>query len=269
MNITVIIPAAGTGTRFGPSGKIEFDLAGKPIFLRTIDVFANQKDVEQIILAVNPSKIDEFKFRWQAKLAFFGITLVSGGRTKRWQTVRNALAAVSDKCTHVAVHDAARPLASEVLVKRVFDAAMRFPAVIPAIPINATLKRVEPEPNNTLEEDPLDVILSDAGRTASASQRVRETIDRNNLVEVQTPQIFAVELLRRGYEQAEQAHNVTDDAGLIEALGEPVHIVEGESTNLKITHSGDAEVAAAILENRQAIEGKFLAKKRLFAEEDD
>ena len=154
-------------------------------------------------------------------------------------------------------------------MKRVFDAAMRFPAVIPAIPINATLKRVEPEPNNTLEEDPLDVILSDAGRTASASQRVRETIDRNNLVEVQTPQIFAVELLRRGYEQAEQARNVTDDAGLIEALGEPVHIVEGESTNLKITHSGDAEVAAAILEKRQAIEEKFLAKKRLFAEEDD
>ena len=288
MNITVIIPAAGLGKRFAstetvsrdpfgalaePTSKIEIDLAGRPVFLRSVDLFrerANQ--VGQILLAVNPDHVEEFRFKWGDQLEFSGVQLVPGGRKERWETVLNAMKFASAEATHIAVHDAARPLASRTLVDRIFEAASRFAAVIPALPVASTLKHVKPDYVKDDTIDPLDAILGSAGKPNLNAQRIIETVSRKNLVEVQTPQIFEIGLLRRAYAQITEgkldASSITDDAGLVEALGEPVHAIEGETTNLKITRAQDAEFALALMQYREGKHAKKTAAKKLFADEE-
>ncbi len=264
--IAVILPAAGLGARFG-GGKIELDLGGKPVFIRAVGLFLPRPEVAGVFLAVNPDAIDEFKFRWGDKLSFMGVTVVPGGRVERWETVKLALGAVGDDYTHVAVHDAARPLTSPGLIERVFAAALRHDAVIPALPVSATLKRVgEALPP---EQDAIDAILDVQPSEAGEVRPVLETIDRTGLVEVQTPQVFRMDLIRRAYEAVGEAASVTDDAGLVEALGETVHVVEGESVNLKITRPADAELARAVVAQREADRVKEVASKRLFLDDDD
>ncbi len=285
MKIAVILPAAGLGKRFQDTSaadplnlagrsKIELDLAGKPIFLRAIELFLNRPLITQIILAVNPDAVSDFQFRWGDKLAFHGVTLVPGGTAERWETVLKALAAVQPQCTHAAIHDAARPLASPQLIDRVFAAAERFAAVIPGAPVNATLKKVTDDPAAAAQDaDPLDSILGGAGKSAMLVRRVVRTVDRADLIEVQTPQVFALPLLRRAYEQITSGKlsgaGITDDAGLVESLGEAVYVVEGESTNLKITRPDDLKLADAYLRATQQQTQASLGKKRLFKDEDD
>jgi len=274
LSFAVIIPAAGTGKRFagGESNrnKLEQELAGRPVFLRSVELFLNRDNVKQIIVAVNPHAVDEFQFRWGDKLNFHGVEVVPGGKVERWETVKNALAAVSDQCTHVAIHDAARPLATAKLIDRVFEAAKQYDAVTPAVPVSATLKKVQTvDQADDADKDPLDAILGSVGKPITNMQHVVETIDRTNLVAVQTPQAFAIDLLRRAYADVGNAEVVTDDAALIEALGEMVYVVEGETTNLKITVPADMELAVAIAEKRQATEASMLAKKRLFGDDDE
>jgi 2-C-methyl-D-erythritol 4-phosphate cytidylyltransferase len=300
MNVSVILPAAGSGKRFargaghaigtsggetsegvasggktsgvGPS-KVEMELAGKPVFLHAVELFIRRNDVGRVIVAVAPDKIDDFRFRWGDKLGFLGVKVVAGGETERWQTVSNALQAVDDDATHIAVHDAARPLASTAMIDRVFEAASRFPAVIPACDVGATLKRAEIDDTAQAEADPLDAILGKADKDELQIRRVVQTVDRRGLVAVQTPQVFEAGLLRRAYQQIADGQldpeGITDDAQLIEALGEPVRIVEGDTANLKITYPGDAELAEALLSRRGASQAAELAKKRLFAADDD
>ena len=280
INVSVILPAAGAGSRFsraagataGP-GKIEMELAGKPVFLHAIELFIRRPDVGQVIVAVAPDRLEDFRFRWGDKLGFLGVKVVAGGETERWQTVARALQAVDDSATHIAVHDAARPLGTTALIDRVFEAAQRFSAVIPACPVGSTLKRIETDDTVEARADPLDAILGGAGQETPPVHKVVETIDRRHLVAVQTPQVFEAGLLRRAYQQIADGlldpSGVTDDAQLVEELGEPVRVVEGETTNLKITYPGDAELAEALLARRSASQATELAKKRLFGEDDD
>ena len=276
MKITVIIPAAGIGKRFADAAdplaaseksKIELDLGGRPVFQRAIERFRHRDDVEQIVMAVDPAGFDEFKFKYGDRLGFHRVQLVKGGEKERWQTVLNALAAVNESSTHIAVHDAARPLTSPQLVDRVFDAAERYPAVIPARAVHATLKKAAPldEGEAADKADPLDAIFGDAGRLDV--KKVERTIDRRDLVEVQTPQLFEAALLRRAYEQLEAgkvaADHITDDASLVEALGETVYIVDGESTNLKITLPDDMQLARAYMRTAEKKEAASLGRKKL------
>jgi 2-C-methyl-D-erythritol 4-phosphate cytidylyltransferase len=288
MKIAVIIPAAGAGKRFDalrhldPSSsssanhpnKIELDLAGKPVFLRATELFLNRPEVVRVILAVNPDTIDQFKFKWGDKLGFHNVQIVRGGKIDRWETVMKALESLDHTCTHAAIHDAARPLTSRATIDRVFDALQAFPAVIPAVPVSATLKQVDlaPPPQPQVA-DPLDAILGTPPTPKIEIKRIARTIDRANLVEAQTPQAFELQLLRRAY--AHIAANpsltggITDDASLVEALGEPVYAVEGETTNIKITRPEDMPLAAAILRMRNPIDEASLARKRLFDHDDD
>jgi 2-C-methyl-D-erythritol 4-phosphate cytidylyltransferase len=281
MKIAVILPAAGTGSRFiqaaGPSSslpqnKLEIDLGGRPVFLRAIERFLKRPGVEQIILAVNPDTIDEFKFRWGDKLGFHGVQVVPGGKAERWETVLKALDAVKPGCTHAAIHDAARPLTSGKLIDRTFEAAQTHAAVIPGLPVSATLKRVGPVETKE-EKDPLDAILGATGKPRLEVRKVLATVDRRDAVEIQTPQVFELALLRRAYAQITsgqlKGEGITDDAGLVEALGEPVYVVEGEVTNLKITRPDDLSLALAYVQANAQQEAKDLAKKRLFADEDE
>lgn len=299
MRVAVILPAAGLGTRFAAGGgskhgsqgesaqpalqharttKIEYRLGGQPVFLRAVELFVNHPDVVQTILAVHPDRIDDFTLQWGDKLGFHGVKIVPGGRVERWETVLKAIDALSDDCTHVAVHDAARPLTSRKLIDRVFEAAQQFAAVIPGYPVHATLKHIEayddPQPaDDHSTADPLDAILVSTKPDAASLKQVVRTVDRTHLVEAQTPQVFEAQLLRRAYAALAQGDldgsKITDDAELVQRLGQRVVVVDGDAMNLKITRPDDLPLAEAVISATQKAQTASLGRKRLFVDDDE
>ncbi len=218
------------------------------MILRTVELFTRRDDVVSIVVAAPPNELEEFRTRFGAQLGFHGAKLVAGGVVERWETVRNALSAVPDDCTHIAVHDAARPAAPEEMIARVFEAARVHAAVIPGDPVTATLKRVSAEQIDAETEDAVaDAILGEfADATKIKGRYVVETVPRHDLVSVQTPQVFQANLLRRAYAQADLS-GATDDAGLVERLGESVVVVAGDPRNIKVTTPGDLAMVRALL----------------------
>ncbi|HWB20290.1 MAG TPA: 2-C-methyl-D-erythritol 4-phosphate cytidylyltransferase [Phycisphaerales bacterium] len=248
--VCVIIPAAGRSTRFGEADKLIQDLGGRPLLMRTVELFAKRDEVTSIIVAGPPDEFDLFRERYAATIGFHGGKVVPGGKAERWETVKNALAAVPEDATHIAVHDAARPGAPREMLDRIFRAAATLPAVIPALPINATIKRLSVAQTNVDDDENAiaDSILGEDRAAALTSRTVEATIDRANLFEIQTPQIFRADLLRRAYAQPNLASlKVTDDASLIESIGQTVHAVEGDSRNFKITTPADLRLMRAVL----------------------
>lgn len=260
IRVSVIIPAAGSSRRYGMD-KLGQDLGGRALLLRTVELFTKRDEVRSIIVAGPPDDLDGFRDRFGAQLGFHGVQIVAGGRVERWETVRNALAVVPEEATHVAVHDAARPGASDELIGRVFEAAKVHPAVIPGLAVADTLKRVSEETVRAEAEDAVaDLILGEAAEAATSKGRfVQGTVDRTNLVAVQTPQIFEIGLLRRAYAQADLS-GATDDAGLVERLGEKVLVVDGEFRNLKITVPDDLSLMRTML-GMKSPEGRPVHKR--------
>jgi 2-C-methyl-D-erythritol 4-phosphate cytidylyltransferase len=246
--VGVVIPAAGRSTRFGLGDKISQDVGGRPMLLRSVELFARRDDVGAIVVAAPPDSLDEFRERWGTQLGFHGARIVAGGTVERWETVRNSLAAVPEECTHVAVHDAARPAATEELIARVFDAARVHDAVIPGDPVTSTLKRVSDETIDAEEADAVaDLILGEISEsTKIKGRRVVGTVPRERLVAVQTPQVFRAELLRRAYAQPD-LDGATDDAMLVERLGAEVIVVDGDPRNVKVTTQADLALVRALL----------------------
>lgn len=279
MKISVILPAAGLGRRFevgGPghtrasASKIEFELRHKPVFLRTIELFHGRADVEQIILAVHPQKLDEFKFRWADQLGFLGVKLIAGGEAERWETVRIALEHVSEDATHVAVHDAARPCASGAMIDRVFEAAHQYGAAVPGLAMSDTVKRAE-KSELPSASDPLDSIFGSTSNPIGETHSITETVPRSGLFRVQTPQVFDRELISKAYAalDASNTAGITDDASVAERAGHEVFIVEGDPLNLKLTHPEDVELMEAVLAMREATAAKNAAVKQLFGDDDE
>lgn len=252
MNVSVIIPAAGRSDRYGPRDKLAEDLGGRPLLVRTVELFTKRDEVRSILVAGPPEgtpAFDDFRDRYAPTLGFHGAQVVPGGAAARWETVRLALAAVPDDATHVAVHDAARPAAFPELLSRVFEAAETLDAVVPAVPLSGTIKRTDPDALDVRREDDdvlVDSILGDAGKQRIEAHQVLETVDRAGLWEVQTPQVFRRELIDRAYRDAE-LDGATDDATAVERLGEPVHLVDGDPRNLKVTVPADLALVRAIL----------------------
>lgn len=266
MSLCVIIPAAGASARYiqaaaragdaSERSKLDEELGGRPVLQRAIELFVSNPRVASIIVAGphDPPAFEAFKDRYADKLALLGVQLVRGGKTHRYQTVVNALAALPAGTIKVAVHDAARPCTPPELIERLLDAAEHHPAVIPAIPVTDTIKQLDPAPVIDTAPDPLAAILGghsasgggDAGEVPHATlRRVDRTLPREHLVAVQTPQVFDAALLRRAYAQPDLSS--TDDAQLVERLGEPVIVVEGDPRNIKITRPSDLTLARAIL----------------------
>ena len=256
MQIAVIIPAAGSSRRYieasGAEGigrqKIDEDLGGRPVLQRTVELFTKHPDVSLIIVAgpADPDAFRTFKERHADKLGLLGVKLCQGGKDHRYQTVANALALVPDTCTHVAVHDAARPCASEELIERVFNAARDGQkAAVPGVDVPDTLKRVSEKEVAASKADPLAAILGDSAAAKPVGRLVDQTVDRTRLVAVQTPQVFERELLKKAYAQKDLAS--TDDAQLVERLGQPVLVVPGDPANIKITRPRDLVLARVIL----------------------
>lgn len=258
MRICVIIPAAGSSTRYNttsddplgalgePRSKLDEDLGGKTVLQRAVELFNTRDEVAQIIVAGphDEAAFAAFSLRHADRLSLLGARLVRGGQTHRYQTVQAALQSIDESCTHVAIHDAARPATDPALIDRVFDAAKSHPAVIPGAPVADTLKRVGGAPlEDSGDIDQVAAILGVDKRADIFA--VEQTVDRANLVQVQTPQIFGRELLLRAYAQPDLAS--TDDAQLVERLGEPVVVVEGDALNIKLTRQRDLPLLRAIM----------------------
>lgn len=268
MKLALIIPAAGLSKRYSESGglrsKLEEDLGGRPVLQRTLELFEKHETVGPLIAAMivagphDEEAFAEFKTRHADRLGLMGVKLCRGGAVHRWETVAAALKLVPEDATHIAVHDAARPCTPPEVLERVIDAAGKYAAVIPAVDVPDTLKRVGERETDDRDVDPLDAILGGAGRTNTRVRDVEETVDRARLVAVQTPQVFEAGLLRRAYGQKDL--NSTDDAQLVERLGEKVTVVEGDPRNIKITRPVDLMVARAILGVR-APEGRAVHKR--------
>ncbi len=224
MKASVIIPAAGASTRFGGKGKKIFErMKGRPVFIRSVELFVNRDDVCQVLLVVSDDDMTVIKEHYAANLGFMGVKVVIGG-SERTDSVRNALAEVAAEADYVCVHDGVRPCVSQLWIDDVFAEAAKTGAAILAYPVHGTLKKV-----------------------AGDSGIIEGTTDREGLWEAQTPQVFRKELLLRAYESADGA--ATDDAGLVEALGEPVAVVRGDPRNIKITTRSDLALAAAVVDS--------------------
>lgn len=265
MSVSVIIPAAGASTRFGEQNKLDQDLGGRTVLQRTVELFANHPRVDQIVVAGpnhEPGAFDEFRLRYADRLGLLGCTVCPGGTTHRWQTVKAALEHVDDSATVIAVHDAARPCTPTELLDRLLAAVLDHghPAVIPGSPLTDTIKQVSAQAAAETPEDPLDAILGGAGKPDLAARAVERTLDRSQLVAIQTPQVFKADLLRRAYQQDDLTS--TDDAGLVERLGETVLVLESDPSNLKITHPRDLDLARLVLGLKQAEDARRAAHQR-------
>ncbi len=223
----VILPAAGKSSRFGGKDKKVFaNLDGRPVWLRSAELFASRNDVVQTIVVVAPEDEALFRQRYGAHVALHGLTVVRGG-AERFESVGNALAALIDDVDLVAVHDAARPCVPPALIDAVFNAAAKTGAALLALPVPDTLKR------------------------SDAQGKVEATVPRQNLWLAQTPQVFRRDWLLAAHAgRAKLGASVTDDAQLVEAAGHPVYLVTGSSSNIKITTREDLFLAEAILEAR-------------------
>lgn len=231
-DVAVIIPAAGDSRRFrGFKDKKPFvDLNGRPVWQRTVEHFERRQDVVEVVLVLSAADIDEFKERFRPNLTFLNVKIVAGGAT-RAESVQNGLRSLTSTASLVAVHDAARPLLTAQWITSVFAAARQHHAVIPAIPVSSTVKKVDDE------------------------GRILQTVDRSQLVLAQTPQVFARQLLEDAYQQAEDPATFTDEASLVEATGQTVRTVPGWPMNLKITTADDYRLAQILVDALPASSG--------------
>ena len=224
-NFGVILAAAGQSSRFDdPNYKKPFaPLAGRPVWLHSAEKFTDRADVKQIVVVVAPQDREAFVEKFGASLAFMGITLAEGG-SHRAESVRRGLEKFSADIDMVAIHDAARPCIAPVWIDRVFEVGAETGAAILAIPVVGTLKRV------------------------NADKLITETVDRTGLWEAQTPQVFSRDVLTRAYAAAAAAgQQPTDEAQLVEAIGQQVTVVRGSPINLKITSREDLRLAEQML----------------------
>jgi 2-C-methyl-D-erythritol 4-phosphate cytidylyltransferase len=226
-NVAAIICAAGAGSRFGGKRKKAFvDVAGRAVFLRSVELFAQRDDVKQVLLGIAKEDEELVSVKWGPNLKFFNVSIFFGG-AERFDTVQNGLEHIKDDIDLVAVHDACRCCVTEELIGRVILEAAKSKAAIPACPVTATIKEAK-------------------------ENIISKTIDRSSLYEAQTPQVFDTGLLQNAYENLKNLDKstISDDAQLIEALGQNVSIVEADASNIKITRQSDIAVAEAILKSK-------------------
>jgi 2-C-methyl-D-erythritol 4-phosphate cytidylyltransferase len=222
----VIFPAAGKSSRFRDKEKKPFsNLDGRAVWLRSVEQFINRPEVAQCIIVVSPEDQEMFRRRFGANLMFMNVQIANGG-AERFESVANALALVKPEIDFVAVHDAVRPCLTESLINDVFAKAEKTGAAMLAVPVNDTVKQVD------------------------AAKQVKGTMSREGLWLAQTPQVFRRNWLVEVYENRTRlGANFTDDAQLMEAAGYAVHVVEGATTNIKITTRQDIALAEAILKS--------------------
>jgi 2-C-methyl-D-erythritol 4-phosphate cytidylyltransferase len=208
--LSVIIVAAGHSQRMG-FDKLMANLDGKPVLAHSLNAFLLSPDVAEVILVSTQERFDKLAINDSR------LKLTSGGQN-RHDSVSRGIAAVSDNATFIAVHDGARPFISQDQIHRTFEAAKKYSAAASATRITDTVKR------------------SDADNFAINS------ISRDNLWAMETPQIFSAELLKKAYHNLENSGLlVTDEVSALEQINTHTYLVENLTPNIKITYPQDLD----------------------------
>lgn len=227
MSNTAVILAAGLGKRMQAGHNKQFiEICGQSVLTHTLTVFAQIPEIAKIVLVVRAGEEDPCR-NMIPEIAESKTVLAIGGK-ERQDSVHNGIRAITWECEYILIHDGARPLITEEVIRRTLLAAQNSGAAICAVPVKDTIKQADSDGN------------------------VLATIPRESLWAVQTPQVFRADLIRRAYENAYfHNHYGTDDASLVEYLGEAVKIVTGDYENIKITTPEDIPTAEQILHKRQ------------------
>jgi 2-C-methyl-D-erythritol 4-phosphate cytidylyltransferase len=236
MKVAAIIPAAGLGTRMGKvspesaAGRKQFlRLGDSSVLMRTLRQFDGAQTITEILVSVRDDDRESFATELKAQGFSKPVRVATGGRNRQ-ESVENALALVAQDVDLVAVHDAVRPLITPELIDKAVQQAAVDGAVILGVPAVDTVKRVD-------------------------QRVVHATLPREMIMLAQTPQVFRASLLRRAFEHANQDGFVgTDEASLVEHLGEDVHVMMGSPRNLKITRPQDLALARFYLEHADELE---------------
>ena len=211
----IIIVAGGKGLRMGGDIPKQFvPIGGKPVLMRTLEAFYTYDPAMQLILVLPVSQ----QAYWKELCETYSFTLphiVADGGETRFHSVKNGLAKVEGD-GWVGVHDGVRPFVSTEVIARCYEQVREKQAVIPVVDVVETLRRL--------------------------TGAVSETVPRSAYKLVQTPQVFDFNLLRRAYQQP-YTDAFTDDASVVEALGEQVYLVEGNRENIKLTTPSDLKMA--------------------------
>ena len=228
-NVAVILLAGGKGKRMKSNVPKQFlPLLGRPVFLRSLDIFQNMKNVvSNIVIVLDESYRDEYKDIVNNDKR---ITWADPG-AERQDSVFNGLSKVDDKCSLVAIHDAARPLVTIDEIMSVLSDAKKHGAAVLGVPMKATVKE------------------------SVDGEFVLRTVPRSSLWEVHTPQVSTKSLFLKGFDNVKAKNlEVTDDVSVIEALGLPVKLTLGQYTNIKLTTPDDLQVASQILRERGVVD---------------
>lgn len=231
MNVFVIIPAAGLGTRMAAGAKSRStnkakqftEINGAPIVVHTMRRFGEATEVTEIVVALRKDEMAGFQ-KMIANEPFAAKTRLVQGGENRQESVGNALATIKGtKDDIVLVHDAVRPFIDRELITNTIQAAKKNKAVIVGLPAVDTIKQVD--------------------RTADGAI-ITSTIPRERVVMAQTPQGFSYPVLKKAFDDAKaEGFTGTDEASLVERAGHSVHVVMGSPRNIKITTPADMELA--------------------------
>ncbi len=223
----VILLAGGLGTRMKATiPKQYLPLQNRPLALYSFELFLRLPEVIEIVIVCDPAYHNIFQMHCSE---FAKISFAPPGK-RRQDSVFNGLQKISSDSL-ICIHDAARPFIHPDLVYRVVSAASKWGAAALGIPTKGTIK-----------------VCDDA-------QFVVDTLDRSRLWEIQTPQAARLDLLQKGFSQAQLKDlTVTDDVSLVELIDHPVKIVEGSHTNLKVTTSDDVLLAEYLLEKHVCLQ---------------
>ncbi|MBI4644664.1 MAG: 2-C-methyl-D-erythritol 4-phosphate cytidylyltransferase [Deltaproteobacteria bacterium] len=227
MRVAAIIPAAGVGVRMQSQiPKPYLKLAGKPILAHTLEVFEAVKEVKEVTVVAHPDDLEYCREEVIAPQGFKKVLRLVPGGKERQDSVYHALKALQqeDDLDIILVHDGVRPFITPDQIRRVIKAARSHGGAILGLPAQDTLKRVNPQ------------------------GKVIHTLDRKDIWQIQTPQGFQADLLWRAFVEAYSRNFYgTDEASLLEEMGQPVAVIPGDPWNLKITTPDDLELAEALL----------------------
>lgn len=223
--ISAIVVAGGSGSRMETSTKKQYlKIKDKEILVYTVECFQNMPEIQEIVVVTGKEDITYVEKLLKDTYKLNKVSYIVAGGKERQDSVYNGIQAVDEKSDYLVIHDGARPLITKEVVRAGLDMAYAHRASIIAVPVKDTIKLV------------------------SKDGKVEDTPDRSSLWSVQTPQIFEKELIIHAHEYAkEHGLSVTDDSMLVEAIGVPVYIVEGEYTNIKITTPEDLIIAEKML----------------------
>ncbi|MGI6492733.1 MAG: 2-C-methyl-D-erythritol 4-phosphate cytidylyltransferase [Pelotomaculum sp.] len=227
--VAAVVPAAGCGKRMGAGIRKQYlALGGLPILGHTLRVLETSSLVQDIVLVAGEGEADYCRRLAVDELGLKKVTAIVTGGQERQDSVFCGLLALAPDTEVVLIHDAVRPFLSDDNLKQVIRAALHYGAATCAVPVKDTVK------------------------LAGEDEFVSETLPRNRLWLTQTPQAFLYHLILEAHQRAREVnYQATDDAALLEKLGQPVKLVEGSYRNIKITTPEDLIIAAAMLDNGQ------------------